>query len=273
MSELVGIATWNFREGSLESRVQRFAELGFDAISLRAGDAAALCRGSTPEVEDVIAKHSLAMVFHPGFVSGGKMLPEESLVGDLELYLAWHKRTGALHTVNYEAACVETEEGEREYQAEAMRPILKRVLAISDGAGFSVGVKDWPRNREQLDAVAGLRAYLHFGVLLDLGYLHLMIRRGLEPDEPFPAKAAQKYLDRVALPINELHVHENDGVRPTARPFTSDSAYMAALAEMLRRKGCRGISTIQFNPESCGLSDDQGWDAAKQSLDYWREVF
>ncbi|GAG31477.1 unnamed protein product, partial [marine sediment metagenome] len=252
-SELIGIATWNFREGSLASRIQRFAELGFDAISLRAGDATALCRGSAPEVEDVIAKHSLAMVFHPSFVSGGETLSEESLLTDFELYLAWHNKTGALHTVNYEAAYVEAEDGERDYQAEAMRPVLKKMLAMSDGAGFSVGVKDWPRRREQLDAVAALKAYLHFGVLVDLGYLHLVIRRGLEPNEPFPAKAAQNYLDRIALPINELHVRENDGVHPIACPPTSDSSYMSSLAEMLRKKGCKGISTIEFSPESCGL--------------------
>ena len=52
MAELVGIATWNFREGSLARRIERFAAMGFDAVSLIGSDGAALCHGALPDVEE-----------------------------------------------------------------------------------------------------------------------------------------------------------------------------------------------------------------------------
>ncbi len=272
MSDLTGIATWNYREGSLAERIVRFARMGYNAVSLSAGDACALCRGSAPDVDKAIAEHDLAVAFHASFMEAGAPIPPERLLDEFDSYVRWNERTGALHTVNYDAAMVKSETGEVEYNAEFMRPLLRKMLSMSNGAGFSVGVEDWPRNREQFEDVSELTAYSHYGILIDLGHLNMRIREPDDADE-FPVDAARRYLDRITLPINELHVHNNDGLKDRHAPPESGTADMAALAQMLRRKGARCISTIEIVPAWCGLNEQQGWDAAKRALEFWREVF
>ena len=114
----------------------------------------------------------------PSLMNNGDLVSADSMVADFESYLEWHERTGALHTVNYEAAYTVAEDGEREYAVDFTKAVLDKVLAMSNGAGFSVGVKDWPRSREELAPVAELQAYPHFGILVDLGELHLNVRDG-----------------------------------------------------------------------------------------------
>lgn len=271
MAELVGIATWNFREGSLARRIERFAAMGFDAVSLIGSDGAALCHGAMPDVEEAILKHSLAVAIHGGLLSGEGRVDKEALLADFEQFLKWNERTGALHTVNYDAAAVRTDDGGCRYLAEEMRSVLAAMLARSNGAGFSVGVEDWPRDREQMAEVSQLAAYAHFGILIDLGHMNMRVRSGGGGE--FPAKAAQSYLDAISLPVNEIHVHNNDGTRDMHAPPMSGSADLVAVADMLRRKGATCISTIEIVPGWCGLTEDEGWSAARESLRFWREVF
>jgi len=144
---------------------------------------------------------------------------------------------------------------------------------MSAGANFSVGVEDWPRDAEQSAFVDHLRAYPHYGMLLDLGHMNMRIRKAGDADRPFPIEAARSYLDRFELPINELHVHNNDGKRDLHAPPTSGTADLAAVAGMLVEKGVNCISTIEIVPAWCGLTEEQGWQAARDALDFWRKTF
>lgn len=273
MIDLVGIAAWNFREGTLAQRIETFAQMGFNAVSLIAGDACALCDGRMPDVEKVIEKHSLAVAIHAGFMVGDKHIPDYVLLSDFELYMLWNERSGALHAVNYDAALITNETGEHVYDAESMSKTLAKMLSMSNEAGFSVGVEDWPRNLEQMEAVSHLTAYPHFGILIDLGHMNMRIREDQHVDEEFPVKAAQHYLDNITLPVNELHVHNNNGVKDQHAPLDHGNADMAAIAEMLRRKGTTCISTIEIVPVWSGLSEEEGLKAAEDSLTLWRKLF
>lgn len=272
MTDLVGIATWNFREGTLAQRIDTFARMGFNAVSLIAGDACALCDGKAADVDKVIEKHSLAVAVHAGFMVGDKLVPDYVLLSDFEMYMDWNEKTGALHTVNYDAALI-SEGGERRYDAESMCRTLKKMLSMSNGEGFSVGVEDWPRNREQLEHTADLASYSHFGILIDIGHMNMRIREEQGDGGPFPVKAAQHYLDSVDLPVNELHIHNNNGIKDQHAPLGSGNADMAAIAEMLRRKGVTCISTIEIVPAWSGLSEEEGLKAAEESLALWHELF
>lgn len=273
MTDLIGIATWNFREGTLAQRIETFARMGFNAVSLIAGDACAMCNGQTPDVEKVVDKHSLAVAVHGGFMIGEKLIPDYVLLSDFECYASWNEKTGALHTVNYDAALVTNEQGERDYDAESMCRVLRRMLSMSNEAGFSVGVEDWPRNPEQMKDVAELAVYSHFGILIDLGHMNIRIRDERTKDELFPARAAQQYLDNISLPVNELHVHNNNGIKDQHAPLDLGNADMAAVAGMLRRKGTTCISTIEIVPAWSGLSEEEGLKAAADSLALWHELF
>lgn len=266
----VGIATWNYHEGTLADRIRRFAAMGFDAVSLSPGDASALCGGLTPDVEEEILSRGLAVTIHGAFTPGGNTTPDEVLLAEFQSYVGWHARTGLLYSVNYDAAGLCGADGEWEYDARTMRRVLRQMLSASNGSGVSVGVEDWPRTRDQLESVADLRAYPHFGILIDLGHLNLRVREGGPPGDDFPLKAARGYLDAVDLPINEVHVHNNDGVRDRHAPPTRGTADLAALAGILRRKGAHCVSTVEIVPAWCDLSEEQGVEAAREALDFWR---
>lgn len=272
MSNLIGIATWNFGEGSLAERIERFAGMGYNAVSLIARDAGALCRGETGDVEDAIARHSLPVTIHGGLAPKGVPIDAGAVLADFERYAAWHAKTGALVSVNYDAAKVQAEDGTWEFQSEAMRDVLDSMLRVSEGAGFTVGIEDWPRDAEQLRVVEGLRRYAHYGVLIDLGHMNMRVRGAEDPDYPFPVEAVKGYLDRIELPVNELHVHNNNGRRDMHAPPTSGTADMAVVASLLAAKGVDCISTIELVPAWCGLSDEEGFEAARDALAFWREA-
>ena len=215
MADLVGIATWNFGEGSLAERIDWFVAMGYNAVSLIASDARALCAGKTPEVEAAIARHSLPVTIHTGFAPTREPVQDQALLADFESFTAWHARTGALVTVNYDAAKIKVGDG-LEYQTKAMVGVLGEMLRISDGSGFRVGVEDWPLNAEQLREVEELRAYPHYGMLIDLGHLNMRVRKSLGHfDSPFPIEVAKAHLDAMQLPVNETaHPQQRRSTRP-----------------------------------------------------------
>lgn len=272
LEHLIGIATWNYGWGSLAERIDRFVEMGFNAVSLIARDARAMCSGETPDVADAIRRHSLAVTIHTGFAPQREPLPHDALLADFALFCRWHADTGALLSVNYDAAKIDTPDGTRVYQSAAMGRVLGDMLSMSAGADFSVGVEDWPRDPEQSAFVDHLRAHPHYGVLIDLGHMNMRIPKP-GGDGSFSIDAARDYLDRFELPINELHVHNNDGKRDLHAPPTSGTADLTAVAGMLVEKGVNCISTIEIVPAWCGLTEEQGLQAAREALEFWRGVF
>jgi len=270
MADLVGVATWNFGEGTLAERIDRFAAMGFNAVSLNTRDARPLARGETPDVEDAIVRHSLPVTIHGGLAPKGEAIQPDALLADFKSITAWQARTGALVSVNFDAAKLRTDSGVWEPQTEAMHRVLKEMLVISAGAGFSVGIEDWPLTDEHLRAVEDLMAYGLYGMLLDLGHLNVRIRRNADPNARFPIDAAREYLDRITIPINELHVHNNDGIHDLHAPPTSGTADLTTVAALLAAKGVKCISTIELVPAWCGLTEEQGWEAVPEALEFWR---
>lgn len=273
MSYLIGIATWNFQERTLAERIERFARMGFNAVSLLAGDAAVMCRGETPDVEEAILRLNLGVAIHGGLAQGGKPIDEVALLADFEAFTRWHTRTRALRTVNYDAASARDQDRNVVYHAEAMASALRWMLDVSNGAGFTVGVEDWPRTDEQLMDVADLCDISHYGILIDLGHMNMRIRGANDSPLEFPVQNAQMYLDNIKLPVNELHIHNNDGAHDLHAPPTVGSADMRVLASMLKPKcpGC--VSTIEIVPRFCGITEQEGIDASAQALELWKAIF
>lgn len=265
----IGIATWNYREETLAERIERFARMGYSAVSLAESDARALASGAAPEVEDAILSNSLAVAIHGAITSGS----EEQTLADFEAYMRWHDRTGVLRTVNYDPCCVEMPGGVRDYDSDHMRAILAKLLAASRGSGITVGVEDWPRSTAHLALVGDLPEHPHYGVLIDLGHLNMRIRKGHDVDAASFADAASEYLAGFTLPINELHVHNNNGTRDEHAPPNAGTADLTALAAILRQMDVRGPSTIEIVPEWAGLTEQQGIQAAADAVGFWRQAF
>jgi len=278
VTDLIGIATWNFREGTLAERIDRFAAIGYNAVSLNTIHARPLARGEMPEVDDAISRHRLPVTIHGGLSPKGEPIPHDAIIAEFRSYAEWHARTGLLVSINFDAAKRQTDTGAWEMACDEMRDILAEMLSISNGAGFTVGIEDWPRNAEDLRFVEDLRAYPHYGMLIDLGHLNMRIRKSDDPDHPFSIDAAREYLDQMALPVNELHIHNNDGKGDLHAPPTTGTSDLRAIADLLAStgklasRGVKCVSTIELVPAWCGLTDEQGWVAARDALTFWRNV-
>lgn len=268
MVSRIGIATWNFAGGTLAERIVHFAGMGFDAVSLIAREAVELAGGKLPEVEATIAHHGLKITAHGGLAPRGEPVDPRQVLTDFRSLVAWQERTGALATVNFDAA--KTPEGER--RVDEMHEVLEEMLSISEGAGFTIGIEDWPLTPDQLAPIDDLREFSHFGVLLDLGHLNLRLRKGGDPADAFPSATAREQILAIDLPINELHVHNNDGTRDMHAPPDSGTADLPGVAQALVHKGIDCISTIELVPAWCGLTDQEGMERASQAMRFWSDA-
>lgn len=278
MTELIGIATWNFSEGTLAERIERFVGMGYNAVSLNTIDAAPLARGEMPEAEAAILWHSVPVTIHGGLGPKGLPIDRGRILTDFRAYCDWHARTGLLVSVNYDAATQKTGSGETRFRCEEMRDTLAEMLSMSGGMGFTVGIEDWPRTSEDLAVVESLRAHPHLGMLIDLGHLNMRIAKSDDPDQPFLIEAAREYLANMVLPVNELHVHNNDGAKDLHAPPEVGTSDLRALSRLLHDTGklaLRGascVSTIELVPAWCGLMEAEGWSAAAEALGFWRNA-
>lgn len=270
---MIGVATWNTTEGTLAERIRRYGEMGFDAVSLLPSHALAMCRGEAPDVEEALTAHALALTIHGGMAGMDKPIDESALLADMEAFLKWQARTGALRSINYDAA-KRHENSEVVYDSDGMHSVLNKMLQMTKDAGVTVGVEDWPRDPKQLAPVADLLQYPHYGILIDLGHMNMRICND-KPGFAYPIDAARKYLDDITIPINELHLHNNDGVGDLHAPLDTGTADFLALAALLKPK-CdrdRTISTVELVPRFCGITDEDAVQATAQALKFWRERF
>ncbi|MDH7601198.1 MAG: TIM barrel protein [Armatimonadota bacterium] len=269
MERGVGLAIWNFAAGTLAQRIRRCAAEGFDFISLIGRDAASLSRGQCPDVEEALLETSLAVTIHAGMMSGCDLVPAEILLDDFKSFIDWHDRTGRLACVHYDAA--RSRGGE--FLSSHMRQVLSEILECSAGAGVKVGVEDWPITQEQFAECEDLSRYEHFGLLIDLGHLNIRLRRRYGLDSPFPVDAARDFFRQLPLPVNELHLHNNNGERDQHAPLSNGNADMSTLARILAEAGTTCLATVEIVPAWSGIDEDQGWREACAAAGFWRQAF
>lgn len=265
---MTGIAVWNFRRGTTAERISRFAELGFEAVSLLPDDAVPMCRGERPEIDEAVERHSLGVTVHGGMAGSSGLVDESRLLSEFESYLDWHGRTGRLVSVSYDAASEKTGNGVRYRHAE-MVPVLRRMLEMSAGSGITVGVEDWPRDAAMYEQAQELPEFGHYGILIDLGHMNIRIAND-SPGSPYPADAARAYLEAIALPINELHIHNNDGARDLHAPVESGTADLGAVWRMLAPRCARTVLTFEVAPAMCGVPEWECVRSCAEAIRDWR---
>lgn len=265
---MIGIAVWNFREGTTAERIAKFAELGFEAVSLLPREAVSVCRGESPQIEDAIEQYSLGVTIHGGMADSSGRVDGAGLLAEFELYLNWHRRTGRLASVSYDAACAKTDAGVV-YRHSEMVPILRRMLEMSAGSGITVGVEDWPRDAGMHEQARELEAFEHYGILIDLGHMNMRIGNDT-PNGPYPADAARAYIDAIRVPINELHIHNNDGVRDLHAPLESGTADLRRVWQMLKPRCGRAVLTFEVAPSMCGVPEEECVRSCAEALQSWR---
>lgn len=255
------VAVWNYQEPEkpLAKLAAELADFGFDALSLSLHTLHAPDEAARRDLAAVVRDRDLAVTLHTNF----DLFTEQNLTLAVELFAA------RLYSVTFDAAMESTSCG-RFYAAARMARVLQCVAKNAPEVRFAV--EDFPLDaaasahyRDDLASLAGCPEY---GILLDLGHMHL--RQGNEPY--FREKSLSEHLRDVPLPVIEVHVHDNDGKSDLHQHPGTGNADLAAMAEGLKAVGFTGVSTIEVAPTHHGSTPAHSRQMLGESLKHWRRL-
>lgn len=267
----IGIATWNFGEGTLCERVRTFAEMGYNAVSINNRALDFLTEEEEGEISKIADEHDLLLTFHGSLVS--KVADESTIIAHAERMVKWQKRTGRIKCASYDTPHVAIAEGIYRADPQPILGILDMVLSIFSGTGVRVLLEDCPIFPWQAERMKELaEKHVHLAILVDLGHMNLRLREPRHNPQPLKAGAVEEYLKGIPYEIAELHVHSNDGTKDQHAPPYAPNADLATAAKVLREIGFNGVSTIELVPAWCGMQPEEIIPACRKSLDYWANL-
>lgn len=258
-----GIAVWNFLEPNvpLPALVDEFAGMGFDAVSFSSGQFPKTESAEWREVGALLRERGMIATIHNSF-----QVPVRDIVAAVACL------DGSVAAVTFDAAMAVESRG-RLYDWQCMGPALVELEGLTRDRAVQFGVEDFPLDQAALDFYAdsippAVLDSPRLGMLVDLGHLHLRISQ----DAYFSALTPEAYLGRAALPVMEVHVHDNNGDKDTHGPIGLGDASFAAMARGLRALGFDGVSTIEIAPSFHGSTPAKSKPLAAESLATWREL-
>lgn len=268
----VGIAVWNFADGTIGSRTRAFAEMGYTSASVLGSFVSDTPDDELAEFDEVVADKDIRVTVHSGAFKHLRETGEMSqVVAEAESVVAWHSRTGRVACLTYDMPFnAEIREGVWRKTPDPAVPALLEVLRITQGTGIRVGFEDCPMDTETM-ARFGDRVpeFAHWGVLVDLGHMNMRLRGPRHDPQPLDKDGFAKAIEAIPIDIIELHIHSNDGTKDQHAPPYTGNADIRGAAAALKRIGFAGISTIELVPAWCGIPNDKAMEAAAESLAYW----
>ena len=262
MSLRYGIAIWNFMEPglSLPDLVAELADAGFDAVSFSSGQFPKVGPSEWEEVGALMRDRSLAATIHSSFD-----VPYE----DLDAVMS--HLGDELRTVTFDAAMRSDSRG-RFYDWAKMSRMLEQVESGTRGRDVLFGVEDYPLDQAALDFYEdeispAIRRSPRWGSLIDLGHLNMRLR-----EDYYRSLTPEAYIQRVPLPIVEVHVHDNNGDADQHGYMGLGNAPFREIARGLKAAGFDGVSTIEIAPAFHGGKPSEERPLAKESLETWRRM-
>jgi len=256
------IAIWNYcwDPAGLPAWIHAFADHGFDAVSFHPDPFA---DGPTAEVEAAArAVRERGMVATVHGACGMSRRGAERIADALR---------DRLIVFSIDAAWRDGPQGP-EVDARRTAIGLAEARRLAAPVGAWVAVEDFP-----LDAAALIRARSEAGdgwdqprtgILLDIGHLHL--RRSGDPR--FAGVSVADYVAGPALPLVEVHLHDNHGERDEHGHLGHGNVPFDEVAAALRAVGFDGVSTIEIAPSFHGSTPEASRERAIESVAAWRAL-
>ena len=259
-----GVAVWNWLEpeGSLTDFVGEVVAEGFEAISVQPRQILGLEAGELGALNALLDAHEMPVTVH----AAAWDFPEEVLSGLLE-------RLGPrLHAVTFDGIMAWAPTGRR-WDGRRMVETLLMVERLGAEMGVRYGIEDFPIDAAALaefaDDLQPVRENARWGMLVDLG--HLNLRR--HEAEYFGRHSVAENIERLPVPVVEVHVHDNPGDRDLHLPLGSGTLDYGEAARALRVHGFDGIATIEVCPGLHGRHPREVWGSRAESLDRWRAAW
>lgn len=259
-----GVAVWNWLTPgeSLTDFVEELLAEGFEAISVQPRQIMELRAEELAELTQVLDRHDMPVTVH----AAAAQFPADLMEGLVD-------RLGArLHAATFDGIMAAAPVGAR-WDAARMVETLLTVERLGADAGVRYGIEDFPIDAEALaefaDELRPLLGKVRWGMLVDLG--HLNLRR--HQSEYFRRHSVAENIERLPVPVIEVHVHDNPGDRDLHLPLGSGTLDYAAAARALRASGFDGIATIEVCPGLHGRPPREVWATRAESLNRWREAW
>ena len=258
-----GIAVWTFRQPgvTLCNLIERFAGMGFEAVSCQPKQILELDGNETRDLTDLLRDHSLKMTVHASFElaadEAGRLL---EVLGDALLCLTFDaaRTTDSIGTF---------------FDAARMAALLGDVRRLDGAGNLKLAVEDFPLDVRAMahyrDELGDLANDPNYGTLIDIGHMNIRLRR-----EPyFAALSVRDYLAAPPRPIVEVHLHDNDGTKDSHGHFGFGNVDFAAVAAGLRAVGFDGVATIEIAPRFHGSTPETSLPLTAESLATWRRLW
>ncbi|MFH1707917.1 MAG: TIM barrel protein, partial [Planctomycetota bacterium] len=114
------------------------------------------------------------------------------------------------------------------------------------------------------------RVYDHprTGILVDVGHMHMRMTQS----DYFSGMTVADYLDRLPLPLVELHLHDNHGDKDEHGHFGLGTVPFADIAAWVKAHTYDGECTIEIAPTFHGSTPELSRPKAVESLRRWKEL-
>ncbi len=255
-------AIWNYAEPhvKLVDLVQEFVGFGYDTISFLPGQLLGPPE-EAQQVADYLRADNLLATLHGNFdMSADEAARIIDLLGDMLL------------TFTCDAVMASDSRGSF-YDVRRMADFLLRVLEMGEATGLRVAIEDMPLDDAAIDFYRAdfepLLASDRYGILIDVGHLNLRCSGG----GYFGGMSVAEYIDRVPLPIIEVHLHDNHGEKDEHGHFGLGNLNFRDVATALKARGFDGISTIEIAPTFHGNTPTESKPLSRDSLAQWKELW
>lgn len=238
----VGYAVWNlaWNTPDILDLIAALPGMGFDAASFHPTPLPGMERGLLREIGHTVRRLDLPVTVH------GNVLTTDA---ELELLIDTFGPALANYTIDNVSRL---DSRGRLYDAGLMAGRLQVIADLTEGTSVRFGVEDFPlddlaRGFFARD-LAPLLDHPRFGVLVDIGHMHL--RRRESPY--FASRSLAQDFAALPLPLIEVHLHDNDGQKDQHATFGQGNLDLPAYARALRESGFDGICTLEFSPYLSG---------------------
>ena len=257
----MGIALWNHREKGFLEKVEFFAANGFRAVSALGGQFVRIDEATGDALAELLRRHDLAFTIHHKLPSDDKPPTPEEFPSHLDMILRWQRKHRLLTGLTFDVGA----------DPDVWMPHLRSTLEAFRGEDTFIGCEDFPLNDAARVRLGGLeKEFPRLGILVDLGHMNLRLTKSLGRT-PAPADI-EGYLRAIPLPVRELHVHNNDGLRDQHQHLGVGTLPVAAAGATLGAMKFDGISTIEFVPSWNDIPSPEGYELALASARIWEDA-
>lgn len=193
--------------GSLREKFEEIARWGFAGVSILPYELNCIIRESGWSDVTALAETGRKLLVHGTIGNGQLKDPGDAIEEQVALTRRIHEETGMVANFCFDPGTMKTEDG---YLFDPERSIraLETASVLWTELGIPVGIETWPSGPalEELEVLASRLGDFPVQLLLDTGHLFL-----LQQKRKTGAPSMVGFVAACPLPVNEVHVHDNDG--------------------------------------------------------------